>query len=506
MPGGLFFRLPALAVLLVTLCCAVPAWAAEPLPVPVPIAQTVTTMSGKPVTVDLSKGATGGPYTGATLISVSPPSSGTTALNGTALTFTPTTTFAGTATVKFTLNNAFGPSAETAITIIVESNRNPTMDSEVMGILNAQTEATRRFATSQIDNFQQRLEDLHDCSDGQEPTNGPASVQGIVLSFDSTCGEPVIQGQSREGSQATDQNPPFKSDMDDTPTGSTPGGFGAGSFGHSKVTVWTGGSINIGNRDGDDGYKYQTTGVSAGVDYRFSRAFALGLGMGYGRDASDIGDNGSRSTGHAYTAGVYASYQPGQNFFIDGLLGYQWLSFDSRRYLTSGGGFVTGDRDGGQWFASVSAGAKYQVEDWQVTPYARLDVARASLDAFTEKGDPSSALHYGEQDIDTTTGNLGLTLAYKYPVSFGVISPQLRLEYQHDFQGDSVITMNYADMLGGPFYHTSIDGLGQDRFMLGLGVNIQTTQDFAMQLEYRGLFGSDGGTDNGFLVNLGKKF
>lgn len=66
--------------------------------------------------------------------------------------------------------------------------------------------------------------------------------------------------------------------------------------------------------------------------------------------------------------------------------------------------------------------------------------------------------------------------------------------------------MNYADMFGGPFYHTSIGGLGQDRFMLGLGVNVQTAQDFALRLEYRGLFGSDVDTDNGFLINLGKKF
>jgi outer membrane autotransporter protein len=61
-------------------------------------------------------------------------------------------------------------------------------------------------------------------------------------------------------------------------------------------------------------------------------------------------------------------------------------------------------------------------------------------------------------------------------------------------------------MFGGPIYHTSIDGLSKDRFMLGLGVNVQTVQDFALRLEYRGLFGSDGDTDNGFLVNLGKKF
>ncbi|KQU78747.1 hypothetical protein ASD12_16220 [Mesorhizobium sp. Root102] len=477
-------------------------------PVPVPVAQHVTTVSGKAVVVDLTKDAVGGPFTTASLVLVPPPSSGTTVLNGFQLTFTPTATYQGTATVTFTLSNAYATSAVTAITIEVVERPDPTLDSEVMGILNAETAATRRFATSQIGNFQQRLEGLHDSGDGQEPVDSLAFVQGIVLSFDSTCGdqERAAKGESCGRSQASDPNWPFKSSLDDTATSGTPGSFGSGSFGHSKVTVWTGGSINIGERDGEDGYKFETTGLSAGIDYRLSRAFAIGLGMGYGRDVSDIGDNGSRSKGEAYTAGLYASYHPGQDYFIDGLVGYQWLSFDSQRYLTSGGGFATGERDGGQWFASVSAGKKFEIEQWQISPYARLDVARATLDEFTENGDPSSALHYGEQDISTTTGNLGMTLNYKVPVSFGVVSPQLRLEYQHDFQGDSAITMNYADMFGGPFYHTTIDGMGKDRFMLGLGVNVQTVQDFAVRLEYRGLFGSDGNTDNGFLVNLGKKF
>lgn len=475
---------------------------------PVPVAQNVTTVSGKAVTVNLSKDALGGPFTSASLVSVPPPSSGTTSLSGYQMTFTPTSTFHGTATVTFTLSNAYATSTVTAITINVEERPDPTLDPEVMGILNAETAATRRFATSQISNFQSRLEGLHDSGDGQEPTDSLAFVQGIVLSFDSTCGksETAVKGETCGLNQAPDPNWPFKSSLDDTTTSSTPGGFGSGSFGHSKVTIWTGGSINIGKHDGDDGYKFDTTGLSAGIDYRFNRDLAVGVGMGYGRDVSDIGDNGSRSTGKAYTTAIYASYHPGQNFFIDGLAGYQWLSFDSQRYLTSGGGFVNGERDGGQWFASVSAGSKFQVEQFQISPYARLDVARATLDEFTENGDPSSALHYGEQDISTTTGNLGLTLNYKVPVSFGVISPQVRLEYQHDFQGDSAIALNYADMFGGPIYHTSIDGLSKDRFMLGLGVNVQTVQDFALRLEYRGLFGSDGDTDNGFLVNLGKTF
>ncbi|MDP0983526.1 autotransporter outer membrane beta-barrel domain-containing protein, partial [Klebsiella variicola] len=105
---------------------------------------------------------------------------------------------------------------------------------------------------------------------------------------------------------------------------------------------------------------------------------------GYGRDDTDIGDKGSSSKGESYTSVVYASYHPGDVFFIDGLAGYQWLNFDSLRYVTQNGNFVTGSRDGGQWLASVSAGARLQFDQWRITPYGRLDVAKATLGGYTE--------------------------------------------------------------------------------------------------------------------------
>ncbi|MBZ9800032.1 autotransporter domain-containing protein [Mesorhizobium sp. ES1-4] len=52
-----------------------------------------------------------------------------------------------------------------------------------------------------------------------------------------------------------------------------------------------------------------------------------------------------------------------------------------QRYLTSGGGFADGERDGGQWFASVSAGKKFEIESCQISPYARLDV---TVDAWEQ--------------------------------------------------------------------------------------------------------------------------
>ena len=472
-------------------------------PRPIPVSRRIDVVIGSTVTIDLAAGASGGPFTGASLISLSPRDAGSASLSGQQLTFTADPEFEGTATATFTLSNAFATSEPTAIYLDVSARPDPTLDPEVMGLLNAQTEATRRFATTQIQNFHQRLEALHEAGGrAEEPADGVSFIPGIALSFADTCRGRELASRDGEcgAGQLTPGSAPFQTAL---------AGEAAGQSAQpkaTKVTIWTGGSINVGDRDGADGFEFETTGLSGGVDYRLSRDLAIGVGLGYGHDDSDVGSNGSRSKGDSYTAAIYGSYLPAENFFIDGLLGYQWLSFDSKRYVTSTGDFAFGERDGEQWFASISAGGLFDVYDLHLSPYARLDIARATLDAFTERGDPSTALRYGEQDITTTTGSLGVTMRYDQPSSFGIVSPELRLEYQHDFEGDSAVTMNYADIFSGPTYRGFIDGLDRDRFIIGVGANIRTAQDFAIRVEYRGMLGSEGDTDHGVLLNVSKQY
>ncbi|MFP3813452.1 autotransporter outer membrane beta-barrel domain-containing protein, partial [Bacillus sp. SIMBA_005] len=82
--------------------------------------------------------------------------------------------------------------------------------------------------------------------------------------------------------------------------------------------------------------------------------------------------------------------------------------FDARRYVTDNGSLVHGSRDGNQWFASLSTGYRFQADATQLTPYGRLDMARASLDGYAETGDAVYALGYQSQTIRTSTATLGL--------------------------------------------------------------------------------------------------
>ncbi|WP_190285618.1 putative Ig domain-containing protein [Montanilutibacter psychrotolerans] len=473
-------------------------------PLPVALSRRIPAISGIAVQVELTDGARGGPFTGADLVSVLPADAGTAAIEasgsgGFRLTFKPAADFVGAAEVVFTLDNAFATSEPATITIDVTNRPDPSADAEVLGVLGAQASATRRFANAQIGNFQQRMEGLHDGG------NRGGFQNGISLSIDPHC----EQGPRRAAGETCRREPLADEDAPVSAPAATGNGSGYGATG-SAATFWTAGVISSGDRTdrrgGDAGYEWETSGLSAGADYRVSPGFAIGGGIGYGRDDTEVGENGTRSDATAYSIAAYASWHPGEAFFLDGLLGYQWLSFDSVRHVTGTSSSVRGERDGTQWFASASAGYDHRNDRLTVSPYARLDLARARLDAYTEQGDPTNALHVGDQDVDTTTGNLGVRMDYRIPTGWGSISPQLRLEYQHDFDDDSFATLNYADLMTGPFYRARIAGMDRSRFMFGLGAILQTERDWLLRVEYRGLFGVENGSDQSIQLNIEKKF
>ena len=470
-------------------------------PVPVAVSSHVETTAGTVVHVDLTAGATGGPFTAATLVSLSPASSGTATISGSGgsyeLTFVPATAFAGLATVTFTLSNAYAVSAPATVEIQVAGRSDPSKDREVLGLLESQASAARRFANSQIGNFQQRMENMH----------GGAEGRGGFQNNISFAGRQHCSPNSRRAYEDPECAQTALRD-EDAPM-AAPAPMRSGESGRTPFGFWAGGSVSRGDRDprtGVSGFDFETSGVSAGGDYRLSPSFVLGGGVGYGRDDTDIGSSGTRSESNAYTVAMYASYHPGERFYLDALLGYQWLSFDNRRFVTDTGGLVRGERDGKQWLASLAAGMDYRSDRLTFSPYARLDLARARLDGYTEQGDPIHALAYHRQDVDTATANLGLRMDYRHDLSWGMFSPQLRLEFQHDFEDDGSATMRYADLPAGPLYRALVRSLDQNRTIFGLGFALQTQHDLRFRVEFRTLFDGDGETDNGFLLNVEKKY
>jgi outer membrane autotransporter protein len=178
------------------------------------------------------------------------------------------------------------------------------------------------------------------------------------------------------------------------------------------------------------------------------------------------------------------------NTFLDAVVGYGFLDFDSRRYVTADGSFAAGERDGSQIFGSVTAGYEYRDGGLLLSPYGRLSASRTKLDGFTEEGD-SYALRFDGLDFSTVTSTLGIRGEYKIQRSWGSISPRARLEYSHDFDGSSRQKVGYADLGGDEMGTIHDDGEDDDYLALGLGLDIDVFDIWSLGLEYQTAIGQE---------------
>ena len=386
--------------------------------------------------------------------------------------------------------------------ITVTGRSDPSKDTEVLGILQAQADSARRLAVGQINNFQRRLESLHTGNGGGGFSNG--------ISFSSASARQNRDPMTGLRGRDDDWGRRFLVQPDEP----TPGqGQRAGSTGQGQPgqwSVWTGGAVNFGKTlpgSSDDGIDFTTSGISLGADRAINDQLAVGAGIGYGHDSSDVGKHDSRSTVDAYSAAVYGSYRPVPLVYVDALIGYQKMSFDSRRYVTDNGNTVTGSRDGKQLFASLSVGYEHRTQDGMlISPYGRFDFARATLDGYTEHGDDVYDLHYERSTVKTSTGVLGLRAQWVVKRDYGVWMPQLRAEFRHDFQGASVAAMRYADLLGGPLYQAVLGNTTRNHTLVGAGVMLQTLKGWSMRLEYQNLLDNSTRDNQSIQLGVEKKF
>ena len=486
-------------------------------------ALTATTVQGRPVTTRISA-VPGGPFSGAAVVSISPTTAGTATITGSGanwdLTFTPAGTFSGVATVSFTLTNAAGTTAST-LAVTVEARPDPSQDAEVRGVATGQVTSARRFADAQISNFQRRLQDLHDGDNGSsngvslslgfgaqnDADNDPRAALRRQLGARETI-DPDTIGHDRDrdmlgldlwaGRQAGPAAVSSTTDrLSATPPSSEPGR-------RSSVGFWTAGSVDWGRQDaqGQRDYRFTTQGVTAGLDVRVSDQLIVGGGLGYGEDKTKIGDQGSVSNGSGLTGALYASWRPAEAFYIDGVIGWSNLDFDSRRWTAGLGGqpdaYAEGERSGDTRFVSAAFGRILRGDGQTREIYARVDARSISLDGFTETGAGLASLAWDAVDQDSLSANLGA--AWRWTIDnrrFGQLRPSARVEWSHEFEDIGDQGVRYADWAASPTYLVPLDAWSRDSLRLDLGADWSVNDRLVLGVGYRGAFGDASSSHGG---------
>jgi uncharacterized protein YhjY with autotransporter beta-barrel domain len=402
---------------------------------PAPCAMSVPLNT--PTTLDLATClAAGFAPTGVSVVAT--PAHGAAAANGTRVTYTPVRNYFGADTFTFVASSAGGTSPQGVVKVTVTGRPDPTQDTTVAALVAAQSQAAQRFSKAQITNVQRRMESLH-----------------------------RSQGASAAASGALQAR-----------TADLPG----------AISPWVEGVAGFGTRDADGAFgssEFRSDGITVGVDRRYSDRLAVGLGLGYSRDTTRIGSEGSVNRSKGYSLAAYGSYQPGPTTFVDGLLGIGSLDFDSTRFVAPVSASAFGRRSGTQVFGALTGGYELRSQNLLLSPYARLDFSTDRLRSSSESGAGAFALTYLGQTSTSVQGAVGVRGESVVATRFGFSVPKVRAEYRHDFQGAGQARIGYADQPDGPRYTLASARGGRNSIVLGIGGDLLFRDGLTLSLEYQ---------------------
>ena len=261
---------------------------------------------------------------------------------------------------------------------------------------------------------------------------------------------------------------------------------------------------------GDEGFDFDTNGVTAGVDYRFNSKTVAGLAIGYADFDSNVGQEAQiQST--ALTFSAYGSFNVNTNFYIDARASYGRPEFDQTRLIkfNLGGNQINqtaiGETEGTQQSVIVSTGYQFNSNGWQFTPSASIEYSKTQVDAFVETQAEAWNVGFSEQNFKTTRYTVGLQANKAISLSNGVLIPSAGYQFIHENQnGDEFILMRISGMPPGEFFEASTEFNDADYSSASLGLTYVSSNGKQAFIQYSEVFGWDG-FDRGTL-NLGARF
>jgi uncharacterized protein YhjY with autotransporter beta-barrel domain len=503
---------------------------------PVPVAQpiAVSTPPGTPITVAVANSASGGPFTGVTIVQPPPRADGTVRVQGLSIVFTPASTFAGTAVLTYTISNATGTSAPATLQIVVGSRPAPLASPQnapnVSAVLNNQIDITRRFYEVQIRNFTRHLEDMHHGGHGFSLSLGGLGLpSGAPAPADPPAAPPASSSDTGASTQADAASPyggpTLSADTDDAAAPAADPSAAAASASTAtpppagpagtpiELPDRVGGFAtpigNIGSQSPEykhNGFDYATVGLSAGGDYRLNDWIIVGIGGGYTHDEDEIGSDGTRDTARSFNVTAYGTIQATDQIYIDSIVTWASLNFDTRRFVPSNGLYAYSNRDGDQLYGAVTGGYEFDDGPLTLAPYVRLNLATTVLDRFAESGAGTASLTVGNESLTDFSSVIGFRGDYAISLEDSVLSPHFRLEYLHEFLGGTHASADYVDQPLGLTSQFIGDPVDRNNFTLGIGFSWLTENALSITVDYEAQLGVRNEDGHSFTFGITRRF
>ena len=235
------------------------------------------------------------------------------------------------------------------------------------------------------------------------------------------------------------------------------------------------GSYDFGNRDQtseEDAFNYYAKSITLGLDYNFGHAVA-GASIGYDSynanfQANGVSNAGGSSSVEGTTGSLFGAWF-GPHWFFDGIASYGSIHTDVVRIVNYApvpqtppqcqnaacgvDVFLKGSPRGKNAAVGATAGYDLFAGGWDFSPTLSVNYRHISIDSYGETDltlattpvGSGLPLKYGSQSINSLRSVLGIVVTRPLSFGFGVLSPNLRLDWDHEYQNEaSTIQAQYV--------------------------------------------------------------
>jgi outer membrane autotransporter protein len=217
-----------------------------------------------------------------------------------------------------------------------------------------------------------------------------------------------------------------------------------------------------------------------------SDTIVAGVFGGYAFTRGELDGNDSNTRVATGTIGGYGTYQAPTWFAtLMGLYGFSDYTTSRMALGLSNDAKFSGDH----YAVRGTVGTDIRVSGWVVTPEIGLQYMRVMTDGFTERGS-AAALIVGADSSESLRSSVGARFAFDYAISGGMVTPELRFAWLHEFSdGIRGINASFADTtLPGSFVTSTASGI-RDRGVLGAGLSGKLAPLTVLSVNYDAIVG-----------------
>jgi len=244
----------------------------------------------------------------------------------------------------------------------------------------------------------------------------------------------------------------------------------------SRLGIFANGQGSFGNQDAksaEPGYDFHTAGITVGVDYRFTDQLVLGVAFGYLHTKASYDLSVGSSGANGYDLSAYGTYYILDRLYLDAIVTGGWNTYNNERNIPDVTATANSHTNGNQFSVSVGAGYNFNIGAFGFGPTGRVNYIHVHIDGYQETGATPFNVTVSSQNVESLTTDFGGQATYAISVPWGVLAPFLRLEWEHQYLGNSRTVT--GSLVASPSTVVSNQTPSPDRDYLRLGAGLSGT-------------------------------